>query len=234
MPADPNAVESRRDRLRAEMLASIREHAYAQLEDGGAESLSLNAIAKAIGVSGPALYRYYASRDDLLATLVAESWEAMAETMEQAAEAAADWSAPDRFRAEAAAYRGWALRFPHRYRLLHGTRFGTGTLDPERIVPAAHRTMLVVLDTVADLPPTSRSRSAVHPDLARQLQGWAQSRPDDSGLPSDVLLRGILTHTRIHGILSLEIEGHFTQLGLDGSLLYDDEIEHLIGGGAPQ
>ncbi|MBV9196372.1 MAG: helix-turn-helix transcriptional regulator, partial [Solirubrobacterales bacterium] len=64
--AIPPAVTapSRRERLRAQTLAEIREHAYAQIAQGGPAALSLNGIAKAMGMSGPALYRYFSSRDE--------------------------------------------------------------------------------------------------------------------------------------------------------------------------
>ncbi|HEY4096552.1 MAG TPA: helix-turn-helix domain-containing protein, partial [Baekduia sp.] len=58
---------TRRERQRTETLTEIRTRARAQVDEGGVAALSLNAIAKAMGVSGPALYRYFASRDDLLA-----------------------------------------------------------------------------------------------------------------------------------------------------------------------
>src|SRR5439155_13755155 len=51
-----STTPSRRERLRAQTLAEIREHAYAQIAQGGPTALSLNGIAKAMGMSGPALY----------------------------------------------------------------------------------------------------------------------------------------------------------------------------------
>jgi hypothetical protein len=41
-------------------------------------------------------------------------------------------------------------------------------------------------------------------------------------------LLGLLAWTRLHGIISLEIEGFFTQLGIDPALIYDTEIDQLI------
>src|SRR4051794_41829194 len=69
---------SRRQRLRQQTLEEIHAVALQQVADGGAEAVSLNAIAKAMGMSGPGLYRYYASRDDLLAALVAAGYDRLA------------------------------------------------------------------------------------------------------------------------------------------------------------
>src|ERR1700712_1105148 len=59
-------------------LADIRRIGYEQIAAGGPTALSLNGIAKAMGMSGPALYRYFSTRDELLITLVTESFEALA------------------------------------------------------------------------------------------------------------------------------------------------------------
>src|SRR3954465_12366419 len=114
MPTDQ--VLSRRERLRAEALQDIRRHGYEQIAQGGPTALSLNGIAKAMGMSGPAMYRYFASRDALLATLVTESYEDLADALTGAADEARRRAPEGRLRAVAHAFRDWALAQPHRYR----------------------------------------------------------------------------------------------------------------------
>jgi AcrR family transcriptional regulator len=58
---------TRRERVRLQTLDEIKQHAIQQVAAGGPSALSLNAIAKAMGMSGPAIYRYFASREQLLA-----------------------------------------------------------------------------------------------------------------------------------------------------------------------
>ncbi len=223
----PTAAPSRRARLRAQTLVDIREHGYAQIAEGGPTALSLNGIAKAMGMSGPAMYRYFASRDELLATLVTESYEALADALIDAAEQARRRTPEGRVRAAAAAYRGWALEHPHRYRLVFGSTYGSGALDPERVIPAAHRGMTVLLAALAELGPADDAPSVGDPILGRQLAGWAD-RHGEPPLAPGVLLLGLAAWTRMHGIVSLEIEGVFEQLGVDPARLYDAEVDHLI------
>ena len=52
-----------------------------QVAEGGAGSVSLNAIARAMGMSPAALYRYFASRDALLAELVVEAYGSLADAV---------------------------------------------------------------------------------------------------------------------------------------------------------
>ena len=219
---------TRRDRLRAEALDEIRRHGYAQIAVGGPTALSLNGIAKAMGMSGPAMYRYFASRDELLVTLVTESFEDLAQTLEAAAAAAQDAPPEQRLRAALNAYRGWARANPHRYRLVFGSTYGSGELDPDRIIPAAGRSMAVLLAALADLNPDTPAPTVDSPALRREIRRWGKVRAGGQVSDPGVLLLGLLAWSRAHGIVSLEIEGFYEQVGVDPELLYDAEIEQLI------
>jgi AcrR family transcriptional regulator len=218
-------VPSRRERLRAQTLIEIREHGYAQIAAGGPSALSLNGIAKAMGMSGPAMYRYVASRDELLATLVTESYEDLAGALAEAAHAARRRAAEGRLRAIADAFRAWAQAAPHRYRLVFGSASGSGALDPDRIIPAAHRAMGTILTAVADLDLGAPVPDAV---LRRELAAWAERRSEEEAPPASVLLRGMQAWTRLHGLVSLEIEGFFAQVGVDPDRLYAAETDALL------
>lgn len=222
----PSPSSTRRERLRAEALDEIREHGYAQIAQGGPTALSLNGIAKAMGMSGPAMYRYFASRDELLATLVTESYEELADALAGAAQEARRRAPEGRLRATAHAFRAWALAQPHRYRLVFGSTYGSGALDPERIVPASQRSMHVFLTAIAELRPTDAAPPAPSGLLGRELSAWAQASGEP--FPPGVLLAGVTAWTRLHGIISLEIEGIFDQMGLDPTRLYDAELDHLV------
>jgi AcrR family transcriptional regulator len=221
-------VPTRRERLRLEALQQIRRHGYEQIAAGGPTALSLNGIAKAMGMSGPGMYRYFASRDELLATLVTESYEDLAQALEAAATAARDAPPETRLRTAMNAYRDWARSSPHRYRLVFGSTYGSGELDPERIIPAAARSMAVVLTDLAGLDPTTPAPTVNNPALRRAVARWGKVRAGGQISDPGVLLLGLLAWSRMHGIVSLEIEGFYEQVGVDPDLLYEAEIDHLI------
>lgn len=106
-----------RDRFRARVREEVKAAALRQLADGGPEALSLNAIAKQLGMTGPALYRYFANRDSLLTELVIDAYGDLASALARAADGSAS-DAAARLAAVARAYREWACGEPHRYRLL--------------------------------------------------------------------------------------------------------------------
>jgi AcrR family transcriptional regulator len=60
---------TRRGRARAATEQDIRRTARKLLVEQGPEAVTLRAIARELGITAPALYRYYASRDDLVEQL---------------------------------------------------------------------------------------------------------------------------------------------------------------------
>jgi AcrR family transcriptional regulator len=200
---------SRRERIRAETLREIREIGARQVDTGGLAALSLNAIAKEMGMSGPALYRYYASRDDLLAALIVDGYGELTRAVEGAE--------PD-LGAVARAYRAWALAHPRRYALLFGER-PEGFRDPAEAIAAIQGAMNVVVGILA-----SREAPPAPAALAPALADWAARRDGLEGVPPAVLRLGVLFWTRMHGIVSLELAGVLADMGLDAGVLLADEV----------
>ena len=153
--------------------AAVKRVALAQLEAGGPAAVALNAIARELGVSGPALYRYFKNRDALLTALVKDAYDDLAEAL-----------ARRRARSRTRIARG---RSP--------SRTATGCCSPPRspgydahqpeLVAAAQRSMDLLL--------------RVEPDRERAVTLWS----------------------RMHGHVSLEIEGNFASMGLDPEALYE-------------
>src|SRR3954453_23128712 len=104
-----------RERYRAQVRTEIKDRAWEQIATAGASALSLNAIAKLMGMSGPALYRYFAGRDELITELIRDAYRSLADTVR-----AASTTDPGP-RAVAHAIRAWALADPQRYFLIYGT-----------------------------------------------------------------------------------------------------------------
>ncbi|HEY3683362.1 MAG TPA: TetR/AcrR family transcriptional regulator [Streptosporangiaceae bacterium] len=215
-------ARSPRERYREQVRDEIKSHAWSQVAATGASALSLNAIAKRMGLSGPALYRYYRSRDELITELVLDAYRDLLET---ATTAAAGERAPTaRLTAVAAAMRGWALDAPHRYLLIYGTPV-PGYAAPPEATTIASGIMSVLLGAFAEAEAGRPSKAAAA--LDRHLgthRAWA---PDDA-VPPAALRRALAFWTRLHGVVSLEVAGHFTDMGFDPALLYAAEVDAAI------
>lgn len=219
-------MASRRERYREETRGEIRAIALRQIEESGPDGLSLNAIGRAMGMSGPAIYRYYGSRDELISELIVEGYEDLSEALEAAAASARRRSARARLHALGEAYRAWGLANPHRYSLMFGGRRPPGYREPERVVPASQRSMVVFLDALADLAPDDPQR--VPGALARQLSAWGSSRDPSREFPPAVLRLGVAAWTRLHGVVSLDLGGVFDALEVDAAAFLAAELDDLV------
>lgn len=212
---------SPRQRYREQVRDEIKAHAWTQVATTGASALSLNAIAKQMGMSGPALYRYYGGRDELITELILEAYDSLAEACEAAAASAR--TPATKLSGVAQAIRAWALAEPHRYLLLYGTPV-PGYVAPREATVTAGRMMTVLLEAFADIaaPADSTLTEAFEKNLASH-RAWA---PD--GVPEAALRRALAFWTRVQGVLSLEVAGHFTGMTFDPALLYAAEVDAAI------
>jgi AcrR family transcriptional regulator len=214
---------TRRERYRAETRDEAKGHALEQLAESGSAGLSLNAIARAMGMTGPALYRYFGSRDELITELIIDAYNDLSVALEQAVEHTT--AAEAGIRAMATAFREWTLAQPHRYQLIFGTPL-PGYAAPEQTTIAARRAMKVVLTLIAD---TAAGRSRPDGRLDAQLESgpWV---PDDlrDRLTGPQLAYALLLTARLHGLVSLEISGQYTLMEFDPALLFDREVDTLV------
>ncbi|MFJ9611954.1 TetR/AcrR family transcriptional regulator [Kitasatospora sp. NPDC101176] len=209
-----------RERYRSQVRTEIKERAWEQIATAGASALSLNAIARQMGMSGPALYRYFAGRDDLITELIRDGYRSLADAFRAAAEGGADLAGL------ADTLRHWALADPQRYFLLYGTPV-PGYHAPPDTTAITGEIMAVILDACAALPaatpdPEDGPGAGFDADLATN-RAWAGDHP----APPRALRRALGFWTRLHGALSLELAGHFTGMRFDPALLYAAELDSL-------
>jgi AcrR family transcriptional regulator len=212
----------RRQQYREQTRQEAKRIALEQLAEDGIAGISVNAIGKRMGVTGPALYRYFANRDALLTELISDGYHDLADTVEHAVV-----NETDRFRAGARAMRAWALAAPHRYMLLFGTPI-PGYEAPAHTLDAANRTMTAVLSSVG-----RDSESPEDSPLASQLTAWA-TRMGHHNLTTRQLHWGLVVWSRLHGHLSLEVTDQFALTGIDPELLFDAELDALTAWWAPE
>jgi AcrR family transcriptional regulator len=212
-----------RERYRAHVRHEVKQAALRQLAESGPAAVSISAIGKQLGMSGPALYRYFASRDELLTELTIDAYHDLADALGAAAGRAPDRGAHARLEEVGRAYRSWALAQPHRYRLLYGPPLPGHDAHAQRLVEAAQASMTVLIEVLrgpgdpAALPPG--------PPLASQLSAWAHKH----SLEADpaTALRAVLAWSRLHGSVSLEIAGNFASMSIDPDQVFEIQLATL-------
>jgi AcrR family transcriptional regulator len=200
------ATMSRRERLRENTIEEIKSTARQQMAESGTTALSLNAIARAMEISTPGLYRYFASRDDLVTALIADAYNDLADALEAAALGIPREAYYERILATVLAYREWALSHPVDFTLIYGNPI-PGFHAPEEVTtPAARRGFAAILRILAEaeqagaLNPSPEYRQ-LPPELRPAFQPIDGEQ--SPAVPETVLYIGLVGWTHMHGMLLL-------------------------------
>ena len=223
------ARRSARERVRAEITREITDIARAQLAADGAAGLSLRAVARDMGMVSSAVYRYFASRDELLTALIIDGYNAIGEAVEEAEAACRRDDYPGRWRAACRAARAWALAHPHEYALIYGSPVPGYQAPPDTIVPAARSTVVfgrLISDAHAagELAPAPDG-----PPIPNVLTEDA-SRLRDSvlpGVPDEVAIGALTAWSGIFGVVSFELFGQFNNVVTDNAAYFDRAVTDL-------
>jgi AcrR family transcriptional regulator len=225
------ARSPRRERVRRATVEEIKTVARAQMAAEGTAGVNLRSIAREMGMTAPALYRYFASRDDLVTALVIDAYDALADAMEAAVDAVGPGRHADRLRAAFGAFRAWGLAHPTEYALIFGSPI-PGYVAPETTRPAGvrHTDLLgrLLADAYADgaLDP-ARIALRTPPALARQVE-QLQRRRGGPAIPASVLAFGLGAWARVHGLVTLEVFGHLAPAVGDGGALFEQELGAIV------
>ena len=211
-----------RARAREALTEEIKDAARRQIAAEGAAALSLRAVARELGMVSSALYRYFASRDELLTALIVDAYDAVGAVAETSIETAGAF--PRRWQALAGAIRAWALANPHDFALAYGSPVPGYHAPSDTIAPAqraAFAALSLVVDAVeagevdttkAHLPRSTRSDLAQMRDLAAP------------GVPDEVLARALAAWTQLFGHLAFELFGQLENVITDRDAFFEHQV----------
>jgi AcrR family transcriptional regulator len=203
----PSVLRAARERTRAEITRQILDTARRHLATEGASGLSLRAIARELGASSSAVYRYVASRDELLTMLIVAAYHALGAAAETAEAAVARADLAGRWSAVCDAVRCWALANPNEYALIYGAPVPGYTAPAATIAPAARvsTVLLGILTDAAGRLPPEMAEDDVPPGDRKALAPARSTVPPEV---SDALLhRGLMAWAALFGTVSFELFG---------------------------
>lgn len=204
-----SAPTTARARARAELTREITAAGRRQLAEVGASELSLRAVARELGMVSSAVYRYVASRDDLLTLLLVDGYDALGAAVEAAA-ADGRGGFEARWVRVATAVRAWAVAHPHEWALLYGSPV-PGYRAPADTIPPAGRPPIAALGVVADAVAAGEiNLTPIATPLPRAVRADLGAVRDALGLdlPDDVVARAYFAWTQLLGSISFELFGH--------------------------
>jgi len=222
-------VATRRERLREQTTEEIKRVAREQMAREGTASLSLRQIAAAMGMTAPALYRYYASRDDLITALIIDAYNGMADAVEAAVATGEVDDPAQRLEAGMLAFRTWSVAHATEFALIYGSPIPGYHAPVAGTDEAASRPNAVFLDLLMQawrrglltLPPGETS-----PILAAQLTSWRDSH--GYTVPLLFLHTLLSTWSTMYGMIALEVFGHAGEIIGDASEFYRIEVRAIL------
>lgn len=221
----PEPRSTPRQRARAALVGEIKDSALRQIAEHGAQHLSLRAITREVGMVSSGIYRYFASRDELLTALIVDAYTDLAATLESAS--SADASPRQQWIETCTALRTFARREPHRFSLAYGTPISGYRAPADTVAPAAGvaRALAgpVMGATDADAPRSDEPDPAGR--LGTQLATMAEAL--GTSLPATTLAHTVGAIAQLVGLLTLELGGHFVGTFEPADDLYDNAVAHL-------
>ena len=109
---------TRRDRSKADTDREIRQQARALLIDRGSDAVTLRAIARKVGITAPALYRYYTSREDLIEHIRMDICTDLAEELNADLAELTEGDVLGQVLAICRGFRRWAIAHPQEFSLV--------------------------------------------------------------------------------------------------------------------
>jgi AcrR family transcriptional regulator len=224
-------TKGRRERLRAETTAEIKKVALELMASGGPDAITLRAIAREMGMTANAIYGYFATRDDLVTTLISNVYTSLADSVDAAWDAAPAQDPAARIQAWAHAFRNWALANPEGFRLIYGDPVPgyqppKGGAAPE----AARRVCTGITALAAAAWPHAELRYSDSdfewPDFDPGLLD--KVRPAFPDLPPAAVALALRIWSHLHGLVSLQIYGHLQTQALSPDKLFREELAQLI------
>jgi AcrR family transcriptional regulator len=210
--------------VRAELTREIVEAARRHLATEGAAGLSLRAVARELGMASSAVYRYFASRDELLTALIVDAYDAIGAAAEEAEAPLARDDLRGRWRAACRATREWALAHPHEYALVYGSPV-PGYAAPEATIGPASRVGALLCRVVAD----NVAAGTVGPEPDGPAAGAVLTPgvAERFGLPESLAPRVVTAWSSLYGAISFEVFGQTHNVVADHAAYFDQVVERL-------
>ncbi|MEV4175502.1 TetR/AcrR family transcriptional regulator [Nonomuraea sp. NPDC049709] len=220
---------SRRERVRQATLAEIRATARRLLIEQGPAAVTINAVAREMGMSGPALYHYFAGHDDLVAAVTVDFYRELTETIRAAREAYPREEPGRRLLAACRAMRRWAIT----HRAEFGWVFASPIRGERRLDSPRDRAgqdfERAFVEEIAQLwearPFPVPAPEELDPSIRAQLETYAQAA--GLTLPVEVIHVFLSCWIRLYGLLCMEVLNQLDFAYSDLEPMFEDCLREL-------
>ncbi|CCH35722.1 TetR/AcrR family transcriptional regulator [Actinosynnema sp. NPDC047251] len=235
---------TRRERLRAETERDIRRQARALLVAHGRDAVTLRAIARELGITAPALYRYYDSREDLLHHLADDICTDLALELNTGLARIPEDDVTAQVYAVCRGFRRWALAHPQEFALVFastettlgacgpderrqvGDQFGRVFLEVAGRLIASHSAHH---DQGGDVPESLHADLTVFQQVLIDTVGARGVPADTDLLPLSAVYHITQSWVRLYGHVALEVFGRFPFAVANPEPMFDSMLAQILG-----
>ncbi|NUR72788.1 MAG: TetR family transcriptional regulator [Hamadaea sp.] len=220
-------ASSVRTRVRAEMIAEIKAIAKRHLATDGT-NLSLRAVTRELGMVSSAVYRYFASRDELLTALQIDAYNELGDAID-----AADAGVPandhrGRWIAVGRELRTWADAHQPEWALLYGPP-APGYKAPDETVEPSMRPIRVAGQILADAVAAGALRPTPGERLSRNTREEVARLRETffPVLPEPVVFRLLTAWATVFGSIGFELFGRSGPPLLDPAAIVEHQLTEM-------
>ncbi len=154
----------RRERARTATIEEIKATALNLMRETGTTDARFTDIARVMGMTPPALYRYFADHDELLTALIIDAYDDLGRSVAESRDSVPENDIGGRWLAAAEAYRQWARQEPQQFALIFGLPV-PGYVAPQEgpTTEAASRAMSQLAALFAEAHHTGKLRPRADP-----------------------------------------------------------------------
>ncbi|SDC80813.1 TetR/AcrR family transcriptional regulator [Actinokineospora iranica] len=228
---------TRRERGRTGTDRDIRRQARALLVSDGPQAVTLRAIARELGITAPALYRYYASREDLIEHLRADVCDDLAVHLADGLAEVPESDHLGQVLAVCRGFRRWALAHPQEFTLVFASPSGHAS-NHHLARGSFGRIFLTVAGRVLASGPWATQPDSAVPDALRadlaafRLDLLANMARNGLDVPENRLGVGtafamLRFWVRLYGQVALEVFGQLPMPVVDAAPLFEAMLADL-------
>jgi AcrR family transcriptional regulator len=208
---------------------AIKEAAWGQIAEVGAPALSLRAVARKLKITAPAIYNYFPDRDALVTQLIIDAYTSFGDSQIAARDSIPAKDHKKRMFAIGMAYRTWAHEFPQRYQLIFGTPIPGYKAPFDEVFPSSARSLSALVSAVEELRLSGKLNVDNFPKIKSDYKVTFEMWKRYGNSEADVLSLSVamIIWSRVHGIVSLEVQGNLPPFGEKGDALYIYELNSI-------
>jgi AcrR family transcriptional regulator len=214
-PEAAHVMSPRRERARAATIDEIKATALDLMREQHTTDVRFTDIARVMGMTPPALYRYFADRDELLTELITDAYNDLGDHVATSRDEVPETDIGGRWLAAAEAYRSWARQQPEQFSLILGMPVpGYAAQEEGPTTEAAKRAMNQLSALFID----AAARGQLHRPLIQHVDPAMLTCADDkhpelNGVLAPESFQAMLqAWACLHGFASLEAYGHLDWL----------------------